>query len=258
MHTIKKIVFLLFFIFLNACVAKQELLVPTQEDQEKRWQLFLENKIEEKPYALQGSIRFGSSENTNRVNYILWSNGTLPLRLDIMAGVGASIAKIAETQKEITMYFPQENRAIIMDNFGEINPLISMGMPVPISFNEISFLLRGGFNQIFENISLDLVKAKKAKKEYQRYTYYFSSKKMDGLMQLDVTGKPVYCEVNDEWIFEIFYDKKEQTPYKVIIRSKIEDYKAILMVKDRTFPVKYSKSDLKFTLPAQTEICNNY
>lgn len=257
MQHLKKIVFLFCLILLNACVAKQDLLVPTQEDQENRWKLFLENKIDEKPYTLQGSIRFGNSENTNRVNYILWSNGNLPLRLDIMAGVGASIAKIAETKNEITMYFPQEKRAIIMNNFEEINPLISMGMPVPISFKEMSFLLRGGFNQIFENISLDLVKAKKAKKEYQRYTYYFSSKKMDGLMQLDMFGKPIYCEVNDEWIFEISYDKKEHIPYKVVIRSKIEDYKATLLVKERSFPTKYDVKDFQFALPNNTEICKN-
>ncbi len=258
MKQLKNIVILFCLILLNACAAQNELLIPDENDQENRWKLFLANKVEEKPYTLQGSFRFGNSENTNRVNYILWSNGSLPLRVEIMAGVGASLAKVAENKKQITMYFPQEKRAVIMDNFDEINPLISMGMPVPISFNEMSFILRGGFSQIFKDLTLDNVKSKTTKKEYEQYTYYFSSKKMEGLVQLDKFGKPIYCEVNDEWAFEISYDEETNLPYKVVISSKLEDYKAILLVKERTFPKKYEESDLKFELPDHTEICNNY
>ena len=71
---------------------------PNMEEQEGRWKKFIQRSIEEKPYALQGSFRFGDSKNTNRVNYIFWSNGAVPLRLDVMAGVGASIAKFLKAK----------------------------------------------------------------------------------------------------------------------------------------------------------------
>lgn len=61
------------------------------------------------------------------------------------------------------MYFVQDKQAILMDNFDEINPLVSLGMPVPFSFYEMSLLLRGGFNQVLQDIHLDSVKSKKAK-----------------------------------------------------------------------------------------------
>ena len=118
---------------MSACAASSVSL-PNMEEQEGRWKKFIQRSIEEKPYALQGSFRFGDSKNTNRVNYIFWSNGAVPLRLDVMAGVGASIAKILESKERILMYFVQDKQAILMDNFDEINPLVSLGMPVPFSF----------------------------------------------------------------------------------------------------------------------------
>ncbi len=70
---------------LNACAASKVTL-PSEEEQKARWEKFITHTIAEKPYILQGSFRFGDKDNTNRVNYIFWSNGALPLRVDVSAG----------------------------------------------------------------------------------------------------------------------------------------------------------------------------
>lgn len=240
----------------TAC-ATNNLSVPTPEERDMRWQKFLSREIETKPYALQGSFRFGNSAGTNRVNYIFWSNGDLPLRVDIMAGVGASIAKITENKDDIVMYFPQDNKAIFMDNFEEMNPLVSLGMPAPLSFYEMSLLLRGGFNKVLRDISLDTVKSRRAKEDFEKYTYYFSSVKMDGTVQLDNDGLPRHCEINNEWALDLSYEENTHFPYKVVITSLIDDYRAILLVKDRTYPALYKDEDLRFALPADTKILKN-
>ena len=70
-----------FCMVLNAC-APSKVTLPSAEEQEARWQKFTTHTISENPYTLQGSFRFGDKDNTNRVNYIFWSNGSLPLRVD--------------------------------------------------------------------------------------------------------------------------------------------------------------------------------
>ncbi len=252
-----KYALLVFLCMLATACAGNNLSMPTQEEQDMRWQKFLAHDIEVKPYTLQGSFRFGSSSGTNRVNYIFWSNGELPVRVDIMAGVGASIAKITENKEDIVMYFPQEKKAVFMGNFEEMNPLVSLGMPAPLSFYEMSLLLRGGFNKVLQDVSLDTVKSRKAKDDYKKYSYYFSSLKMDGMVQLDDSGLPRYCEINNEWVLELSYEENTQYPHKVVITSLIDDYRAILLVKDRSFPAPYKDEDFKFALPADTEILKN-
>lgn len=240
-------------VHLNACVT-QKVTLPSVEDQESRWEKFTTAAIDEHPYTLQGSFRFGDKENTNRVNYIFWSNGSLPLRVDVMAGVGASIAKIREDAEEVLIYFVQDKKAMLMENYHEMNPLVSLGMPVPISFYEMSLLLRGGFNQVLQELNLDSVKTfEKAKNEFEKYSYYFSSINMDGLLQLNENGMPVHCEIDNTWAFDLSYDEKTMLPSRVVISSLIDDYKAILLVKERSNPPQYKKEDLIFELPAGTE-----
>ena len=65
------------------------------------------------PYRLSGSLRYGSQGDTRRVETLLWSNGYLPIRLDVMAGIGALVARIQETQDSFTAYAPNENKAIV-------------------------------------------------------------------------------------------------------------------------------------------------
>lgn len=249
------VVFCVVFCILVSACAKQEIKVPTAEEQESRWQKFVQRKVEEKPYTLQGSLRFGDSKKTRRVNYIFWSNGAMPLRVEIMAGVGASIAKIMEDTDNIIMYFPQDKKALYMGNFDEMNPLVSLGMPVPISFYEMSLLLRGGLSQVLENLHLDTVKTKSSENDHETYSYYFSSSKMDGVLQLDKDGFPIHCEINEEWSFDLTYDEGEsKLPQRVVISSLVDDYRAVLMVKERTYPKPYDKKDFVFALPKDTKI----
>lgn len=238
---------------LNACVTKSVTL-PTLEEQEARWEKFISHTIDESPYTLQGSFRFGDKDNTNRVNYIFWSNGSLPLRVDVMAGVGASIAKVRENTDEVLMYLVQDKKAMLMENYHEMNPLVSLGMPVPISFYEMSLLLRGGFNQVLQNIHLDTVKtSKNAKRDYEKYSYYFSSINMDGLVQLNDNGLPMHCEIDNTWAFDLVYEEKSMLPHRVVISSLLDDYKAILLVKERSTPPQYKDEDFVFELPKGTE-----
>lgn len=99
------------------------------------------------PYRLSGSLRYGSQGDTRRVETLLWSNGYLPIRLDVMAGIGALVARIQETQDSFTAYAPNENKAIV--HKGPQRVQLNFGRPVPFSLRDFSSLMRGRFHEVF-------------------------------------------------------------------------------------------------------------
>ena len=102
---------------------------------------------EHDPYRLSGSLRFGTQGDTRRVTLLLWSNGYLPIRLDVMAGVGAIAARIQETQDSFTAYSPNENKAIV--HTGPQRVQLNFGKPVPFALRDFSALMRGRFHEVF-------------------------------------------------------------------------------------------------------------
>ena len=65
------------------------------------------------PYRLSGSLRYGSQGDTRRVETLLWSNGYLPIRLDVMAGIGALVADVRPGNP--ARFGPQHPQAQIHD-----------------------------------------------------------------------------------------------------------------------------------------------
>ena len=78
---------------------------------------------------------------------LLWSNGYLPIRLDVMAGIGVLVARIQETQDSFTAYAPNENKAIV--HKGPQRVQLNFGRPVPFSLRDFSSLMRGRFHEVF-------------------------------------------------------------------------------------------------------------
>lgn len=97
----KKLALLCCFLLACAC-AKQpstaDLGPEAQARLENRWQKFTgaSDAAPLAPYRLQMSLRFGTEGDTRRVTALFWGNGGRQLRLDVMAGVGAVVAKILE------------------------------------------------------------------------------------------------------------------------------------------------------------------
>ena len=79
---------------------------------------------------------------------LLWSNGYLPIRLDVMAGVGAIAARIQETQDSFTAYSPNENKRHQVFH-GAPAMQLNFGKPVPFALRDFSALMRGHFHEVF-------------------------------------------------------------------------------------------------------------
>lgn len=138
----KKILCLIVLMFMASACARQPSIVPPA-DSADRWQAFVARSgaVKEAPYLLNASLRFGTEGDTRRVTALLWGNDSRSLRMDVMAGIGAVVAKIWESGDEFLVYSPTENRAFFHQ--GSNKPLLRVGVPVPFALDELAALLNG-------------------------------------------------------------------------------------------------------------------
>ena len=144
----KKILCLIVLMFMASACARQPSTVPPA-DSADRWQAFVARSgaVKEAPYLLNASLRFGTEGDTRRVTALLWGNDSRSLRMDVMAGIGAVVAKIWESGDEFLVYSPTENRAFFHQ--GSNKPLLRVGVPVPFALDELAALLNGRLVTVF-------------------------------------------------------------------------------------------------------------
>ena len=132
----KKILCLIVLMFMASACARQPSTVPPA-DSADRWQAFVARSgaVKEAPYLLNASLRFGTEGDTRRVTALLWGNDSRSLRMDVMAGIGAVVAKIWESGDEFLVYSPTENRAFFHQ--GSNKP----ARPLPTAMSVLPFLL---------------------------------------------------------------------------------------------------------------------
>lgn len=110
------------------------------------------------PYRITSSLRYDSRGNGHRLVVHMWSNdeaqsdnlGQLsqsPLRLDIIAGIGATVAQVREDAHSFLLYSPQEKKAYYHN--GSRKPLFSLGVPVPFSIADLTALMHGRYADVF-------------------------------------------------------------------------------------------------------------
>lgn len=114
------------------------------------------------PYQVSASLRYDSRGNGHRVMAHMWSNDGIlqdklmqdaltatssPLRLDVIAGIGATVAQVREDANSFIMYAPNEKKAYY--HHGSRKPLFSLGVPVPFSLADLTDLMLGRFGNVF-------------------------------------------------------------------------------------------------------------
>lgn len=213
------------------------------------------------PYRLSISLRYGPENDTRRVTALIWSNGGLPVRLDVSAGVGALVARIREDAKSLTAYSPNENKAVT--HTGSNRVLLRFGVPVPLGLADFTALLQGRFDEVFGPQGYGQVDF--VQNGNLAYPIDFlptgpgvDRPRMGGTLTLRPDGLPIRWDerrpdsqgVQQGWIMHVDYDEATPPlPYKITL-SHHEGQQAILLVKSRqTPPAPFTAGQLALTLP---------
>lgn len=199
-----------------------------------------------RPFRLRLSLRFGHEGDSRRVTALFWGNGDRHLRLDVMAGVGAIIAKIMQDGEHFLIYSPGEDRAYFHQ--GPNSPLFRLGVPFPFGLAQLAALLDGHYTESFGERS-SMVHAL----QDGLWTYGLADGP-GGRLTLDTRGLPVLWQEkgpnSQGWRMEIHYDDAEPPlPRRLDLQHSNGD-SGVLLIKGREKDISpFSPDRLRLSLP---------
>lgn len=211
-----------------------------------RWQAYCATAGEAaEPYRLQLSLRFGTEGDTRRVTALLWGNDERQLRLDVMAGVGVTVAKILEDGAHFLVYAPTENKAYFHQ--GASRPLLKVGVPVPFDLSRLAALLTGRYAQAFGSAYAS------AQPEADGTAVYALEGTPGGSLTLDAAGRPIRWRADEAngWRMAIVYDDAASRPLpRRLELTHGNGQRAILLVKEREKPAApFTEAQLSLNVP---------
>ncbi|WP_288907396.1 lipoprotein insertase outer membrane protein LolB [uncultured Desulfovibrio sp.] len=238
-------------VLLCACARQPAMETPSPEARahlEQTWQRYAaaDDAVVPAPYRLQLSLRFGTEGDTRRVTALFWGNGQRKLRMDVMAGVGATVANILEDGQHFLVFAPNEHKAYFHQ--GANKPLLQVGVPVPFNLDHLADLLNGRYAQVFGR---DYAEAAVQADGLARYTL---EGKPGGSLTLNAQGLPVAWSENAHgakgWSMEILYtDDASPLPRRLNLTHS-NGKRAIVLVKEREKPAQaFTEAQLSLPLP---------
>lgn len=235
--------FLLLLLLLVCCsCAKQGPITETPEKEiaQARWDLMLSDPQVE-PFRIQFSLRFGEEGNTRRVTGILWGNSPETLRMDIMAGVGVVIARIADSPDKFLLYSPRENKAYAHE--GEEKPMLKIGMPLPFTLRMLAALLEGQYASVF---GTSYASAEPNSDGTIAYTLNEGPK---GLLDVNLEGVPVSWQQGPKgWRMSITPEENSRLP-KSLRFSNTNGKIALVLVKEREKSEAFNSEQMELSIP---------
>jgi hypothetical protein len=196
----------------------------------------------------QMSLRFGKQGDTRRVTALLWGNTAEQLvRLDVNAGVGASIANIEESPEKFLFFAQQENKAYHADQ-GQ-RPLLRIGMPIPLRIASIFALLNGDYAALF-GTSYALTTMQK-----EDIVYILSGGELGGGLIIDQQGRPQQWlqDGNKGWQMSITY-AEDNLPYRIELNHP-KGHSALILVKNREqLTTPFTEKQMRLIIPEGTPL----
>ncbi len=243
---------------LTACSGRTALPPPVPEGEaERRWQAF--EALSERPAApsvLSGSLRFGPINDTRRVTYLLWSNGRPPIRLDVQAGVGATVAKALAANGRVLLFLPEDNKAYM----GADEPdkaLRSLGLPLPLGLADMTAFLGGRYAEALGNPQVERYHA--SADDAENVVYIVRSEQGKSEVTLSPQALPVRWKQRPGWDVHMDFDEVTRLPRKVegvlsggsgTVRPEGDAYRMVLLLKERRQPERFPSGELQLALPS--------
>ena len=237
-------------LLLSACA-----VVPVQENHlgngAREWAAYMaycgEREQDRKPFRLRGSVRFGMEENMHRATFLLWSNGGLPIRMDVLAGFNSVVARILETSDRFVAYSPLEKKALLYEGNSRIH--LNLGKPLPFSPADLSLLMQGEFHKVFGPNSGD------SWREGENFRFALAGRHVGNILDLRSDGLPVKWVRPGDWTLDIAYTEEIPPRPRRFEMSHQDGYRAIVLIKEREYPeTVFSEEQLSLVLPEDTQL----
>lgn len=241
---------------LSACSGRTTLPPVPQGEAESRWRAFEALSLRPaEASVLSGSLRFGPVSDTRRVTYLLWSNGRPPIRLDIQAGVGTTVAKVLAAGDQVLLFLPQDSKAFT----GTDDPdkaLRSLGLPLPLGLADMAAFLDGRYTEAMGNPRVEEYHA--AADNPEHVIYRVRSRRGRSEVTLSPQALPVRWKQIPGWDVRLDFDDHTRLPRKVegllpggsgTVRPEEDACRIVLLIKERRQPERFSAEELQLALP---------
>lgn len=193
----------------------------------------------------QFSMRSGTEGDTRRVTGLLWGDAGR-IRLDILAGVGAPIAKILAQGDHFLLYLPQKQIAYTHD--GPSSPWFKLGVPIPLDLQKLAALMNGDFAAVFRPAGPAIA----AKGGYAFPVAAPEGSDLNGDLTVNGNGQPVIWEASKGgWTLTAAYDGEAREPKSLRLVNS-NGQRAIILIKERDANPKFTEDQLALPLPAGT------
>lgn len=226
---------------LCACAGRFVPVDPAEAD--SLWQRHVQAAdAEPAPFRDDMSLRFGTEGSTRRVTALLWGNGDRTLRLDVRAGVGATLAMVRQQDAHFLLYLPMERRALFHE--GPTSPLLRVGVPLPFDLFRLEALVHGRYNTVFGT-------GYTAAARDRQGTAFTLDGGLGGTLVLSEDARPVSWKGKD-WTMSLGLDEKGLVRRVDLVSSRGE--KAIVLVRSSERPGTFSEAQMDLPLPEGTEV----
>ena len=257
---VRRVLLLVLLLTSVACAGKEAVLhPPTAGDAGQAWDNFTASRPLTGPFRVSATLRYEtpSDENT-RVSALMWGNGSLqnphPLRLDLQASLGITVAKVREDAASFVAYSPDEKTAYGSE--GPNRALTSFGMPIPVSLGELSRLLNGQAVTLFAPPTTSAGTPPRTFALTNRgITFPVPDANLPGIIELSANGTLLSWRGTggNGWVMEfVMAQDNPLVPDRLTI-SHPAGYKATITVKKlERLAAPFKKDQLALTLPDGT------
>lgn len=220
---------------LQACAPvsapRQELLPP---DPDRVWSDFEHNFASrgDLPFWIKASLNFSGPERSHRSTFEFWGHTGLPLRLNLMAGIGVTVSLWRIDENGLLAYYPRQEVAYLGPDSSQ--GLKYLGFPCPLSMQGLANILTG---QAASSLPSSYKSA--ALKADRRTEYQFSGHSRIQSLILDDRGRitSIAGETPYSWSLEVDdYELRHKTPIARSYRLQTEQgHKAVVRIKEVRF-----------------------
>lgn len=244
----KRLVICLLLLLLASCAARREQAPGEFPAESDILAAYNGTNAESGPFSIKMSLRFGSEGRTNRVTALMWGNNDRDLRLDIMAGIGANVARIQSSPDSFLLYSPAAHKEYYHDG---PSPLLRVGVPVPFDLAAFANLLNGRYAAVFGQ-----AQPAGARPDGNLLTIECAGAP-GGRLRLDALGRPVSWQEgaygSNGWRLDFAYEGSDAMRPARLDMAHENGGKCLILVKERSAPDgAYSDDQMRLIVPAGT------